>query len=555
MGLQTISSGAFSFQKTEDNRKRIAIAGTMNISVDKNNEISGDFRVHDSETPGGLPTPPAGTLTYMFTEKIIFSQEITASANNQSVFTANTELLNNGFTPEDNIRVYLDDEEIRENLSAFTVNHSANTITITSTNFTDEIVKDESVIRLEWMDTSFNQGISEKDGWHFCDGRTLKKEDYSALYNAIGDLWNNMIKPEETLLPGFIPNVYHPFNQTKQYEGDDFIDTFDIDFDPNVSDSVVVYRRTSSDRQADTWANAELLVENVHYQRNSSGDSISFISPHKLASRWEIMIHSKKITDEFQIPDLRGYFLRGIGADTNEDSNGNQKFGIASKQGDSVKKHSHFMVLDSAGGHRHDYVPWFWYAGYDPEYNIYGGSDPILGSGGPAIVPSWADWSDNSNADMIHSSLGVYRGKMSGSGNVQEAWNDLKAVRRGVYSAWSGMSHHYPWSEPDQNPTFTAEYSNFYNIGTSTTAPDYHMSFAERSTSMIDLPMANNVEPSYFILGAGPSSPIGNSEKYHHHEIWLGDPDASGNATSSSGFNNHDEVDVTHVKLPIFIKY
>jgi hypothetical protein len=213
------------------------------------------------------------------------------------------------------------------------------------------------------------------------------------------------------------------------------------------------------------------------------------------------------------------------------------------------------MILNSAGGHRHDYVPWFWYAGYDPEYNIYSGSDPILGGSGPAIQPSGYDWSDDSNADMNNSSLGVYRGKMQGSNNVQEAWNDLKAVRRGTYNNWSGMYYHYSWSYDDQNPTFTAEYSNFYNINTYTTAPDYHMANGTVSSSFIDLPMANNIEPCYFILGAGPSSPIGNSEKYHHHEIWLGDPDASGNATSSSGFNNHDEVDITHVKLPIFIKY
>ena len=141
MGLQTISSGAFSFQRTADNRTRTAIAGTMNISVDNNNDISGDFRVHDAETPGGLPTPPAGTLSYMLTEKAIFTEEFVATANNQAHFAANTTLYA-PFETEDNVRVYINDQEIRPFYAAFTIDYAASSITITDSKFTDLITQD-----------------------------------------------------------------------------------------------------------------------------------------------------------------------------------------------------------------------------------------------------------------------------------------------------------------------------------------------------------------------------------------------------------------------------
>ena len=47
----------------------------------------------------------------MLTEKIIFSEEFVASANNQAHFEANTTLYA-PFEPEDNVRVYIDNQEI-----------------------------------------------------------------------------------------------------------------------------------------------------------------------------------------------------------------------------------------------------------------------------------------------------------------------------------------------------------------------------------------------------------------------------------------------------------
>ena len=58
MPLQGISSGVFKFSTTAQNRQRTSIPGTMAISVDNNNTITGDFRVHDGITPGGISNPP-----------------------------------------------------------------------------------------------------------------------------------------------------------------------------------------------------------------------------------------------------------------------------------------------------------------------------------------------------------------------------------------------------------------------------------------------------------------------------------------------------------------
>ena len=560
MGLQTISSGAFSFQRTADNRTRTAIAGTMNISVDNNNDISGDFRVHDAETPGGLPTPPAGTLSYMLTEKAIFTEEFVATANNQAQFVANTTLYA-PFETEDNVRVYINDQEIRPFYAAFTIDYAASLITITDSKFTDLIIQDETTVRLEWIDSSFNNGIKEKDGWHFCDGRTLLKSNYSALYNSIGDLWNSMITPKEMLASGFNHTLYHPFNDVRKYEGNGLFLTYDVDFDVAVPDNIIVYRRTPAEVQADTWENAELLVEGTHYTKASDGKSITFERNHMLESRWEIFILGKKETDEFQIPDLRGYYLRAIGADTNRNPDTSDRFGIDSLQGDSVKKHSHFMITESAGKHQHEYVPWFWYGGFDPEFS---GGDPVIAdltnnyANNPTTQP---DYDYNvSNTDMVQAELDMNKGKMPGTGNVQEQWNDLKAVRRGTYyHVWG----HYSWNIDRQNPNFASQADSFYALGTATTAPDFQFTWANGSypgasyiAQQVYPSMYNDIEPQYFLLGAGPSAPIDNEQKYHYHEIYFGDPDASGPATTEDlNFDSQDEVDMFHIKLPIFIKY
>ena len=68
MPLQGISSGVFKFSTTTQNRQRTSIPGTMAISVDDNNTITGDFRVHDGLTPGGISNPPPGTVSHIITK-------------------------------------------------------------------------------------------------------------------------------------------------------------------------------------------------------------------------------------------------------------------------------------------------------------------------------------------------------------------------------------------------------------------------------------------------------------------------------------------------------
>lgn len=53
---------------------------------------------------------------------------------------------------------------------------------------------------------------------------------------------------------------------------------------------------------------------------------------------------------QFQIPDLRGYFIRCY--------NPSRPFGAESRQEDTVKKHAHYCIVNPAGGHTHNYVSW-----------------------------------------------------------------------------------------------------------------------------------------------------------------------------------------------------
>lgn len=55
-------------------------------------------------------------------------------------------------------------------------------------------------------------------------------------------------------------------------------------------------------------------------------------------------------SDKFQIPDFRGYFLRCYKS--------GRPFGYASREEDTVRKHSHYVILNEGGGHTHQYVNW-----------------------------------------------------------------------------------------------------------------------------------------------------------------------------------------------------
>ena len=58
MALQSIKSGAFKFSSTIENRDKLSTPGTIIISVDEDTNLTGDIRVHDGITPGGISAPP-----------------------------------------------------------------------------------------------------------------------------------------------------------------------------------------------------------------------------------------------------------------------------------------------------------------------------------------------------------------------------------------------------------------------------------------------------------------------------------------------------------------
>ena len=652
MPLQTISSGAFKFATIKDNQKQIAIAGTMNISVDDDNEISGDFRIHDAITPGGLPTPPAGTLTYMLTEKVCHSQTFVATTDGENSFSANTTLYG-PFIQDDNVRVFLtanstdpnDEFEIDPLKEAYTIHYGTSHVTIDTAEFTNQIkayaannITGETIthptkIRLQWLDDRVNGGIREKDGWHFCDGRTLKKDEYAALYKAIGQSWNNMLEIQEVIKDGFDLSINHPFNEIKIIEGNSLFTNFDVNYDENEPDNLIAYRRSPTQVQADTWETAERLVEGVHYTK-SGGNLFTTTVGNVLDTRWEILILTKKPSDVFQIPDLRGYYLRSVGSWDNRDTtvSGNpQKYGIRTRQEDTIKKHSHFLSFNSAGEHSHSYTPWL----YDPDtcsppYYNAGLSMPNAGNSKNAdynklkavrrgVGKQWYYSGDKHrnrlNTVYDYSGLNTTISSANAGAGSQNVWVNESGNR--AYSGWftntgasSNALHAHPQNGTEynrwtnwSNPYFTRnETKDFYallgpnnsatdsNSGYTGTDVARNYNYAEnilRPTSAYEdgapiyaseyyiksqhfnqhhpIMSKNKIEPRYFLLGGGPSDPIKPEDKFHYHEISTQEPDASFNNTSDQGSasnaphtplrKHHTEVDMPHIKLPIFIKY
>lgn len=67
--VQKVSSGIFSITPSSQNRPKVSIAGTVFLSSDHEGKISGDIRVHNGSTPGGISIPPPGTVSHIITKK------------------------------------------------------------------------------------------------------------------------------------------------------------------------------------------------------------------------------------------------------------------------------------------------------------------------------------------------------------------------------------------------------------------------------------------------------------------------------------------------------
>jgi hypothetical protein len=131
-GIQKISSGIIQKGLSVDNRDKVKAAGEVFISLKETNppqfdgggnrinKVTGDIRVHDGKTPGGISTPPPGTVAHILTEKDPDFQDETHPASVKPKY-----------------------------------------------------------------------GFKTPDGWMYCDGRLLDKDDFGALYAAIGDTWND----------------------------------------------------------------------------------------------------------------------------------------------------------------------------------------------------------------------------------------------------------------------------------------------------------------------------------------------------------------------------
>ena len=258
-------------------------------------------------------------------------------------------------------------------------------------------------------DASDPKGFSTRDGWLFCDGAILDKDEYGALYSAIGDYWNE---------------------------------------DPSLTSS------------------------------------------------------------QFQIPDLRGYFIRCYKA--------GQPFGVASRQEDAIKKHSHYNILTQSGNHTHNYTEWK----INPASSFVDPTaDAPLGVLNNPAVPGHRTRAAyvvaDPPADMTSQVLGD-----------NSVFFDL--IHTSIPSAQHATSPEYGWDEASYNDS---------------TSPD----------------ITNHDPNSYISLGEGFTRPMGtydtsnnwqpNIEQHLHHMIT---EDAQ---SMPSGANPDIEGTIVNIKIPTFIKY
>ena len=253
MGIQRVTSGIFKYGRSSENLGRASIAGTVFVSIDENNNITGDVRVHDGIRKSGMGVPPPGTVSHIIPRK-------------------------NSTNP-------------------------------------DIPIHGESY------------GFDEPDGWLFCDGRLLDKEQYGSLYYALGDIWN---------------------------------------VDTNIP------------------------------------------------------------SDKFQIPDLRGYYIRC--------HKGSGPYGAATKQLDTVEKHSHYVMLQQAGDHTHRYINWNENVFTNTSIDTTTSAGVLTGAGLPgASVNSRAVWA------VAYTNTSLISGQIIGTHST-------------YYDIHSGGGGSFAWSTSDFSP-------------------------------------------------------------------------------------------------------
>lgn len=243
-------------------------------------------------------------------------------------------------------------------------------------------------------------GFNVRDGWLFCDGAILNKDDYESLYVAIGDYWN---------------------------------------VDPSITSS------------------------------------------------------------QFQIPDFRGYFLRCYKSGP---------FGAASKQEDTVKKHSHYVALNQSGGHTHKYINW--------KVNPLGNFTNPPEQGGVLNAPGEAG----------HNTRGVYALANPPADMHSQIYGD-PAARLDLVNATPDSET--GWSESAFTPTPASNPSNYIALG-------------EGFTRKMG---------TYDYFGGTWSQTI---EKHEHYMRTL---DSIPTDTSDNEASNNPDIEGTcvNIKIPTFIKY
>lgn len=682
MALQSIKSGAFKFSKTLENLDKVSTAGSIIISVDDNTDLTGDIRVHDGITPGGISAPPPGTVSYIVTERKLIEEEFIANVHSDFIttapggignaisFTANypasgnlengpyrffgiqietarkdlpldatdalsdkfflfptlrgtgetkfdiTHLLRDASTgfqypytselttssaSNPNRKIERTGLVIPDDTEAFRFMYSfdadANTITISADDFIFPL-KTGDKIKLQYVDG--DTGFQDPDGWFYCDGRRVKKQFYSALFREIGDIWNISPSDRDIFDPGFYTNrATFPFQDIREYFSQGFEKRFDVNYS---NGRVRVFKAPSG------LPNDIVEVPTSDYSLGTAGDGQTYIRfpDDKIPQSGErILVVGTPDSDEFQIPDFRGFYLRAWNSKTYIDTKGVTHYtppGIQSKKHYAVQKHSHFIGLATSGKHKHKYIPWE-FGGNSPFAKAVWGdwptnmptSDTGIMSAythhSPSLIGTGEDfygkWQHDATEAEVNTNVDLKRRTklwQVGVGNYSKVEPD-KAYRgygnAAGYPDWS-LDGSWNYSKDHVSYVLGSGPCNMVDFGPSrtenTTFNYRHKHFIKFSKTIID-PGDIRGRSSAALGYEGPGSGVftnghtylgtsrtgwqteHNNAPIYGHENY-NKPSGTGVSKAQGGYRvegrdttSLHEVDITNIKLPTFIKY